>query len=109
VSPCAADVAPGAAAARSACAAATKDQTNGPVMMKRDAALYAEAGRPDLAVPLLANALAKRGISYVYSPLLLWLDPTWDPIRRDPGFRALLAKYATNNPPLPPPGLAATQ
>jgi TolB-like protein/Flp pilus assembly protein TadD len=78
--------------------AATKDQTNGPVMMKRDAALYAEARRPDRAVPLLAKALAKRGISYVYSPLLLWLDPTWDPIRRDPGFRALLAKYATYKP-----------
>jgi TolB-like protein len=78
--------------------AASRDQTNGPVLMKRNAALYAEARRADLAVPLLAKALAKRGLSYVYSPLLLWIDPTWDPIRDDPRFRALLKQYAGYEP-----------
>jgi hypothetical protein len=78
--------------------AAIKDQTNGPVMMERNAALYAEAGHAGLAVPLLTEALARRGISYVYSPLLLWLDPTWDPIRGDPGFQTLLKQYARYEP-----------
>jgi hypothetical protein len=59
---------------------------------------YAQARRPDLAVPMLAKALAAPGIGTLYSPVLLWLDPYWDPIRHDPGFQALLRKYAKYKP-----------
>ena len=52
----------------------------------------AEAKRPDLAVPLLARAVATPGIGNAYSPVLLWIDPAWDPIRHDPRFQALLKK-----------------
>ncbi|MGH8283116.1 MAG: tetratricopeptide repeat protein [Gammaproteobacteria bacterium] len=74
----------------------------GPPVMELNASLYAEAGRPDLAVPLLAKALASPGISGSYSPVLLWLDPAWDPIRHDPRFQALLKKYARYKPVAPP-------
>ena len=60
--------------------------------------LYAKAGRPDLAVPLLETALATPGIGANYSPVMLWIDPDLDPIRNDPGFQALLKKYASAKP-----------
>jgi len=63
------------------------------------ASLYAEAGRPDLAVPLLEKALAMPVIGSFYSPVMLWIDPAWDPIRHDPRFQALLKKYAKDEPP----------
>ena len=69
-----------------------------PWHMEVSAALYAEARRPDLAVPLLAKALASPGIGTGYSPVLLWLDPAWDAIRNDPRFQALLKKYAKYKP-----------
>ncbi|MGB9429274.1 MAG: hypothetical protein WCC11_05270 [Gammaproteobacteria bacterium] len=74
------------------------DQTYGPLDRGNDAALYAKAGRPDLAVPLLAKALASPGIGVSYSPMLLWIDPSWDPIRNDRSFQALLQKYAKYRP-----------
>ncbi|MDN5924609.1 MAG: hypothetical protein L0H70_06365, partial [Xanthomonadales bacterium] len=71
-----------------------------------NASLYVRARRPDLAVPLLAKALTMPAIGVNYSPALLWLDPAWDPIRHDPGFQALLQKYAKHKPaviyPIPP-------
>ncbi|MGH8307308.1 MAG: tetratricopeptide repeat protein [Gammaproteobacteria bacterium] len=76
----------------------SSDQTYGPRDMVLNAQLYATAHRPDLAVPLLTKALASPGIGWFYSPVLLWLDPTWDPIRSDPGFQALLKKYASDKP-----------
>ncbi|MGH8283944.1 MAG: tetratricopeptide repeat protein [Gammaproteobacteria bacterium] len=74
------------------------DHFYGPGVMLNNASFYAEAGRPDLAVPLLKKALAARGIGWAYSPVLLWLDPAWDPIRHDPRFQALLKKYARDKP-----------
>ncbi|MGH8215837.1 MAG: hypothetical protein ACREPZ_09115, partial [Rhodanobacteraceae bacterium] len=74
------------------------DQSYGPEDMEANAALYAESQRPDLAVPLLAKALASPSIGYDYSPVLLWLDPAWDPIRHDPRFQALLEQYANYEP-----------
>lgn len=63
-----------------------------------NAQLYAEAGRADLAVPLLVETFTT-GRPWAYgSPALLWLDPSWDPIRRDPRFQALLKKYAKYQP-----------
>jgi len=64
------------------------------------ASLYAEAGRPDLAVPLLEKALAMPVIGSFYSPVMLWIDPAWDPIRHDPRFQALLNQYAKYKPAL---------
>ena len=76
--------------------------------LERDAALYAEAGRPDLAVPLLARALAMPGIGVVYSPVMLWIDPAWDRIRNTPRFQALLKKYAKYKPAGTPEGAQPT-
>lgn len=74
------------------------DQVYGPPAMYAGAALYAEAGRDDLAVPLLERALGTPGIGQSYAPVLLWLDPLWDPIRHDPRYRALQQKYAGHKP-----------
>lgn len=74
------------------------DQSYGPLDRVIDAGLYAEANRPDLAIPLLVKALAMPGIGGFYSPVLLWLDPAWDPIRNDPNFKLLLNKYQDNKP-----------
>ena len=87
------------------------DHDYGPVLMEDNAALYAEAHRPDLAVLLLAKALASPGIGYIYAPVLLWLDPAWDPIRNDPRFQALRKQYAKYKPavsyPIPPASAGA--
>jgi TolB-like protein/Tfp pilus assembly protein PilF len=72
----------------------------GASLMEGNAALYAQAQRPDLAVPLLARALASPGIGRWYSPMMLRLDPDWDPIRDDPRFQALLKKYEDAAPAL---------
>ncbi|MGH8427850.1 MAG: tetratricopeptide repeat protein [Gammaproteobacteria bacterium] len=76
----------------------THDYVYDPAVMQFNAGLYAEAARPDLAVPLLEKALASPGIGFNYSPVMLWLDPAWDPIRNDPHFQALLQKYAQYRP-----------
>ena len=75
-----------------------KDQVYGPIVMVVDAQVYAQAGHPDLAVPLLAKALAEPGIGQGYSPVMLWLDPWWDSIRNDHHFQALLKQYARYKP-----------
>jgi len=76
----------------------TSDAVLNPSYRLYDAQAYAMAGRADLAVPLLAKTLAAPGIGNVYSPVMLWLDPSWDPIRHDPRFQALLQKYAKYKP-----------
>ncbi|MGA9827908.1 MAG: tetratricopeptide repeat protein [Rhodanobacteraceae bacterium] len=78
--------------------AQSHNHTEGPGRMEVNSALYAQARRPDLAVPLLAKVLASPGIGVAYSPIMLWLDPAWDPIRKDPNFQALLTKYAKYKP-----------
>jgi tetratricopeptide (TPR) repeat protein len=74
------------------------DVTYGLQFIQVNAALYAEAGRADLAVPLLGKLLATPGLGTSYAPVLLWLDPVWDPIRQDPRFQALLQQYAKYRP-----------
>jgi tetratricopeptide (TPR) repeat protein len=76
----------------------TGDRVYGPQIKLSAAQYYAQARRSDLAVPMLAKALAASGIGTIYSPVLLWLDPMWDPIRHDPRFQALLQKYAKYKP-----------
>ena len=78
----------------------TNDHINSASAMPAFASLYAEAGRPDLAVPLLEKALAMPVIGSFYSPVMLWIDPAWDPIRHDPRFQALLTQYAKYKPAL---------
>lgn len=53
-------------------------------------------------MPLIAQALATPGIGLDYSPVMLWLDPVWDPIRQDPRFQALLTQYARYKPAVIP-------
>jgi tetratricopeptide (TPR) repeat protein len=86
------------------------DRLTRPIMLESDAAAYAAARRADLAVPLLAKALAAPGIGADYAPVLLWLDPAWDPIRHDPRFQALEKQYAQYKPSVIPaiPSPAAT-
>lgn len=74
------------------------DRVNGPIFTESNAVGYAQAGRADLAVPLLDKVFAEPGIGGFYSPVMLWLDPYWDPIRADPRFQALLQKYAKYKP-----------
>lgn len=61
--------------------------------------------------PLLAKSLASPGVGWTYSPVMLWLDPAWDPVRHDPRFQALLTQYAKYKPAvvysIPPAGAAA--
>ena len=80
----------------------TNDHINSASAMPAFASLYAEAGRPDLAVPLLEKALTMPGIGSSYSPVMLWTDPAWDPIRHDPRFQALLNQYAKYKPAVIP-------
>jgi len=76
----------------------TPDRSTGPPYRIGVAELYAWAGHPDLAVPQLAKTLEMPGIGPYYSPVMLWLDAGWDPIRRDARFQALLAQYARYKP-----------
>jgi tetratricopeptide (TPR) repeat protein len=50
-------------------------------------------GDPAAAIDLLAQVLGQRGTGYL-SPALLRVDPSWDPIRNDPRFQALLKDHA---------------
>ncbi|HET7662604.1 MAG TPA: tetratricopeptide repeat protein, partial [Rhodanobacteraceae bacterium] len=82
--------------------ARTNDHINSASAVPAFASLYAEAARPDLAVPLLEKALTMPGIGAFYSPVMLWIDPAWDPIRQDPRFQALLKQYAKYKPVVTP-------
>lgn len=77
---------------------AVTDRTAGPDCTLGVARLYAVAKRPDLAVPVLSQALSMPGVGAYYSPMWLWLDPVWDPIRNDPRFRVLLKEYGRYRP-----------
>ena len=85
-----------------AIASQSDDHLSAPKLMQLNAAQYAQAGRPDLAVPLLARALATPGIGSDYSPVMLWLDPYWDPIHNDARFQTLLKQYAQYKPAVIP-------
>jgi tetratricopeptide (TPR) repeat protein len=75
---------------------ASKDTWYGVDMLRNLAVVYATLGEADSAVNELRTLLAiPSGISVPW----LRADPTWDPIRRDPEFQALLATPAA--PPAP--------
>ncbi|HEX5960136.1 MAG TPA: tetratricopeptide repeat protein [Rhodanobacteraceae bacterium] len=103
-----------AIAAAQAIAEQSGDRLYGPEAAAFHAMLYAEARRPDLALPLLAGVITTPGKGGPYAPVLLWLDPAWDPIRSDPGFQALLKENAKYRPAVIPaaavvPAEAGTQ
>lgn len=82
---------------------AVPDQAAGPDFRLGIARFYSRAGRPGLAVPVIRQALAMPGVGTYYSPMWLWLDPVWDPIRGDSRFQALLKQYARYKPAVAPP------
>jgi eukaryotic-like serine/threonine-protein kinase len=68
---------------------ASKDTWYGVDMLRNLAVVYATLGEADSAVKQLRTLLSiPSGISVPG----LRADPTWDPVRRDPGFRALVGK-----------------
>jgi hypothetical protein len=54
--------------------------------------------RPDLAIPLLREILPGDKGGLYFSPVMLWIDPAFAPIRDDPRFQALLREYAKSKP-----------
>ncbi|MGH8115085.1 MAG: hypothetical protein ACREPS_08555, partial [Rhodanobacteraceae bacterium] len=58
-------------------------------------------GKDAAAIDTLAQVLASNEDRYDVSPALLRIDPTWDPLRNDPRFEALLKKYSTTEPASP--------
>jgi len=82
-------------------AAQSGDRMAGPQITLVSAQLYAEAGRADLAVASLERIFAAPGTGWIYSPVMLRIDPAWDPIRNDPHFRALPEKHAAQAPAAP--------
>lgn len=77
---------------------AIPDQAAGPDFRLGIARFYSRAGRPDLAVPAIEQALEMPGVGLYYSPVWLWLDPVWDSIRPDSRFQGMLKQYARYKP-----------
>jgi TolB-like protein/Tfp pilus assembly protein PilF len=69
----------------------SKDAFEGPRITEQAAQVYAILGDNARAIELLDGLLSRP--SEVTSQSLK-LDPAWDPLRNDPAFQALLAKYA---------------
>jgi tetratricopeptide (TPR) repeat protein len=57
------------------------------------AEIYAGAGRNDEAIVLISEFLNARSGFAGITPVMLRLAPTWDPLRDDPRFQALLKEY----------------
>ena len=71
----------------------SEDAYDGPQITGQLAAIYAWTGGNDQALSLLDHLLqTSNGITVP----LLKLDPSWDPLRKDPRFQALIDKYAAN-------------
>ena len=76
----------------------SRDHHTATAVMAYVSAVYALAKRPDLAVPLIDKLMTLPGAGTDMTPAELALDPVWDPIRKDPGFQALLQKYPFTAP-----------
>lgn len=71
----------------------SEDAFDGPIMTASLAEIYTWVGEPDEAFRLLDHLLAvPNGLTVP----TLKLDPTWDPLRKDPRFQALIDKYAAS-------------
>jgi hypothetical protein len=69
----------------------SRDAVDGPGLLINLAVVYAWTGEPDLAFETLSS-LTKTPSGIYYGNLKL--DPTWDPLRKDPRFDKLLAELA---------------
>jgi TolB-like protein/DNA-binding winged helix-turn-helix (wHTH) protein/Tfp pilus assembly protein PilF len=74
----------------------TKDVLTGAGMLACQAQLYVRVGQPDQAIALIDRVLSMP-TGGILSSALLKLDPSWDPLRDDPRFKALLQKYPTGS------------
>ena len=63
----------------------------GPLVAVNRAWILSQAGAADAALDEIERLLAEP--SFFVTGHTLRLDPRWDPIRDDPRFQALLAKY----------------
>jgi TolB-like protein/Flp pilus assembly protein TadD len=71
----------------------SKDAYDGPQITGQLAAIYTCTGEHDQALRLLDHLLqTTNGITVP----ILKLDPSWDSLRKDPRFQALIDKYAAN-------------
>jgi TolB-like protein/Flp pilus assembly protein TadD len=69
----------------------SRDAFDGPQCTSALAQIYAWTGEHDEAIRLLDHLLqTPNGLTVP----LLKLEPAWDPLRKDPGFQKLIAKYA---------------
>jgi serine/threonine-protein kinase len=69
----------------------SKDAFDGPQITQTAAEIHATFGDTAHAVALLDGLLQRPSPVTV---AILKLNPIWDPIRNDPGFRALIDKYS---------------
>ena len=69
----------------------TKDAFGGPEITEGVAQVYAILGENGPAIEILDALLSRPSAVTVQG---LKINPTWDPLRNDPGFQALLSKYA---------------
>ena len=74
--------------------AKSNDPVNAVYPALLNAMACAEMGRADLAVPMLQALFADPSIALAYAPVMLQLDPTWNAIRGDARFQALLRTLA---------------
>jgi TolB-like protein/Flp pilus assembly protein TadD len=71
----------------------SEDAFDGPQATAALAEIYAWVGEHDEALRLLDHLLT---VPSGLTVSTLKIDPTWDPLRKDPRFQALIEKYATN-------------
>ena len=69
----------------------SKDAFEGPPITEQAAQVYAILGDNARAIELLDGLLSRPSEVTLQS---LKINPAWDPLRNDPGFQALFAKYA---------------
>ncbi len=65
----------------------SKDAFQGPDMLNNAAVVYTLTGEEDRAIAALEKLLS---IPSLVTPMMLKLDPSWDPLRDDPRFQKLL-------------------
>ncbi len=71
----------------------SRDAMYGPSYLSALAVVYTQSGKAVSAVKILRHLLSIPAGLSISVPLLRF-DPTWNPIRHNPGFQALLKQYA---------------